>query len=362
MSLPTSLPSHEPTVSVPDSTAHVPDPTVNVPEPTVSVIIPCWNAEATLAEAIESALAQTVEPLEVLVVDEGSSDRSVAIAASFGSPVRILHNTVGGPGAARQIGVNEARGEFIAFVDADDRLDPTKHAKQLALLTSRDPYTLVHTGSMIFDPDGRCPPTRRHGGESAVGNCLPVIFEQNPVCGASIMMRRSVILELGNYDADLWDTEHFGLSLIAATRCEFVYLPEPLYRVRRPQMSLSSREINLPSQSCHMATMHWFARERFRLRCPEAFATLPPQSVQQYMIEPVVQAAKEAHHRRDTTNDYRRLLRLARQLAPLDTEIRYMWHQRWIPNRWWRMWDRFRLKTNSNARSLGASSLAAEVS
>ena len=70
---------------------------------TVSVIIPCLNAEATLAEAIGSALDQTVPPLEVLVVDDGSSDRSVAVAATFGPKVRILDNTIGGrarPGAS----------------------------------------------------------------------------------------------------------------------------------------------------------------------------------------------------------------------------------------------------------------------
>lgn len=305
---------------------------MNTPSPTVSVIIPCLNAEETLAEAIDTALSQTVPPLEVLVIDDGSTDRSVAVAASFGPVVRVLQNTIRGPGAARRIGVNEARGEFIAFVDADDVLDPTKHEKQLVVLTGRDTRTLVHTGATIFWSDNRHPAVRRPGGEQATGSCLQTVFERNPVCGASTMLRRSVIIELGNYDPDLFGTEDFGMSLMAAACCEFVYLPEPLYQIRR-------HETNLSSRACHMAYMHWLAQERFRLRRPEAFAQLPAESVRQYMVEPVLRTAKEAHYRRDT-NDYARLLRLARRLAPRDAEIRRMWHKRWVPMSVLRAWDR----------------------
>jgi len=305
---------------------------VSTPNPTVSVIIPCLDAEDTLAEAIHSVLSQTIPPLEVLVIDDGSVDRSVAVAASFGAKVRVLYNDIGGPGAARRIAVREARGEYIAFVDADDTVDPTKHEKQLAILTRSDSHTLVHTGASIFWSDGRHPPTERPSAAEATGRCLRTVFERNPVCGASTMLRRSVILELGNYDPDLFGTEDFGMSLMAASCCEFVYLPEPLYRIRRHGSNLSSRP-------CHMAYMHWLAQERFRQRRPEAFAQLPAESVRQYMIEPVLQAVKDAHWRRDT-NDYARLLKLARQLAPEDPEIRRMWHKRWIPMRVLRAWDR----------------------
>ncbi|MBI4578298.1 MAG: glycosyltransferase family 2 protein [Planctomycetes bacterium] len=302
------------------------------PGASVSVIIPCLNAEATLAEAIHSALEQTVPPVEVLVIDDGSTDRSVAVAAAEGPKVRILHNTIGGPGAARRIGVSEAKGDFIAFVDADDVLDPTKHEKQLAVLQRSHPHTLAHTGAMIFRSDNRQAPTERLGGGLAVGRCLRTVFERNPVCGASSMLRRSVILELGNYDPDLVGTEDFGMSLMAASCCEFVYLPEPLYRIRRHGNNLSSRP-------CHMAYMHWLAQERFRQRRPEAFARLAAESVRQYMVEPVLRVAKEAHYRRDS-DAYRQLLALAHRLVPDDSEIRRMWRKRWIPMDVLRWWDR----------------------
>lgn len=301
---------------------------------TVSVIIPCLNAEATLAEAINSALSQSVPPLEVLVVDDGSTDRSVAVAASYDSKVRVLYNSIGGPGAARRIGVNEACGEYIAFVDADDTLDPFKHEKQLDVLQRNDPRTLVHTGASIFWSDNRHPPMERGGGEDATGRCLQTIFERNPVCGASTMLRRSVILELGNYDPDLFGTEDFGMSLMAATCCEFVYIAEPLYHIRRHDSNLSGRP-------CHMAYMHWLAQERLRERRPEAFARLPVDTVHGCMVEPVIQAVKNAHWRRDS-RDYRRLLKLAYRLAPSDPEIRRIWQKRWIPICALRAWDRMR--------------------
>lgn len=313
--------------------------------PTVSVIIPCLNAEATLAEAINSVLAQTVPPLEVLVIDDGSTDRSVAVAASYGSRVRVMYNDLGGPGAARRMGVREARGEYVAFVDADDAVEPSKHEKQLEILTARDSHTLVHTGAMIFWSDNLQPPVERPGGEQAIGRCLQAVFERNPVCGASTMLRRSVLLELGNYDADLFGTEDFGMSLMAASCCEFVYIPEPLYRIRRHGANLSGR-------SCHMAYMHWLAQERFRQRRPGAFAELPVESVQQFMIDPVLRAVKEAHWRRETS-DYARLLKLAHRIAPDDAEIRRLWHKRWIPMGALRAWDRF---------STGLHPAAAEVS
>jgi glycosyltransferase involved in cell wall biosynthesis len=89
-----------------------------------SVVIPVFNAERYLAEAISSALAQTLSPLEILVVDDGSTDGSRAVAERFGGLVRVLSGPNAGPSAARNRGVREARGSWIAFLDGDDRWEP----------------------------------------------------------------------------------------------------------------------------------------------------------------------------------------------------------------------------------------------
>jgi glycosyltransferase involved in cell wall biosynthesis len=289
----------------------------------VTVVIPCLNMEGTLAEAIESVLAQTARPMEILVMDDGSTDNSTDIARSFGRPVRVLPNREGCTGGARGGGTSEAAGTFITFCDADDTIHPTKIEKQLAIFESDDANTLVHTGAEIFFDDGSRPPYFRKSGEAATGRSLRVIFERNPVCGASVMMRRETILKLGNYDPALRGTDDYGLSLVAATRCDFVYLPEPLYRMRRHGGNMTNRKAN-------MIYFHWLAQEKFRRQCPDDFAALPAESIREYMIEPVLRTVRETYWRRESVG-YRRLLALAYRLAPQDPVIRMLWHRRWCP-------------------------------
>lgn len=104
----------------------------------VSVVVPVRDGAAHLAEALASVLAQDVEPVEVIVVDDGSTDRSAEIAESAGPLVRVVRQAALGVAAARNRGVREARGEWIAFLDADDRwLAGKQRAQEAALLAER---------------------------------------------------------------------------------------------------------------------------------------------------------------------------------------------------------------------------------
>lgn len=98
----------------------------------VSVVIPCYNGAKYLRETIQSALAQTHPPLEILVIDDGSTDDSAAIAELFGPPVRVIRQTNQGESVARNRGIDEAQGDWIAFLDADDLWLPEKLETQLA--------------------------------------------------------------------------------------------------------------------------------------------------------------------------------------------------------------------------------------
>ena len=100
----------------------------------VSVVIPCFNAAPYLRATLESALAQTHRPLEIIVVDDGSTDGSAGIAASYGSPVRVLRQPNRGESAARNRAMDVARGAWIATLDADDVREPRKLAVQFAAL------------------------------------------------------------------------------------------------------------------------------------------------------------------------------------------------------------------------------------
>jgi cellulose synthase/poly-beta-1,6-N-acetylglucosamine synthase-like glycosyltransferase len=98
---------------------------------TVSVVIPAYNAAATIAAAIESVLAQTRPPEEIIVVDDGSKDETSAVVELFGPAVRLLRQANAGCGQARNTGAREARGTWLAFLDADDLWLPTKLERQL---------------------------------------------------------------------------------------------------------------------------------------------------------------------------------------------------------------------------------------
>src|SRR6516165_7339471 len=98
----------------------------------VSVIIPAYNVETFLHQTIESVLHQTYPVAEVIVVDDGSTDRSFEVAKSFGSPVHVLCQVNAGASIARNHALDHASGDLIAFLDADDLWEPQKMERQIA--------------------------------------------------------------------------------------------------------------------------------------------------------------------------------------------------------------------------------------
>src|SRR5579884_658579 len=101
----------------------------------VSVVLPCFNAARFLPAALDSALSQTYLPFEVILVDDGSTDDSVAIAESYGPLVRVIRQTNQGESVARNRGLDAARGDLVAFLDADDIWERGKLGRQLSLFT-----------------------------------------------------------------------------------------------------------------------------------------------------------------------------------------------------------------------------------
>jgi glycosyltransferase involved in cell wall biosynthesis len=112
--------------------------------PLITVIIGAYNAERYLGEAIESVLAQTYRNFELIVVDDGSTDRTGEIAASYGDPVRCIRQANGGMAASRNRAIPEARGDYLAFLDADDRFPPEKLEQQLAVFEADPELDVVY--------------------------------------------------------------------------------------------------------------------------------------------------------------------------------------------------------------------------
>lgn len=128
----------------------------------VSVVIPAYNCEAYLAEALESAFAQTRAADEILVVDDGSQDATATVAARYTGRIALFRQERGGIGAARNLGITKATGTHIAFLDADDRWLPEKIERQLAALEDQPWIDMNCTGvRQFYSPEINVPEEER---------------------------------------------------------------------------------------------------------------------------------------------------------------------------------------------------------
>lgn len=116
----------------------------------VSCIVPVFNGESYLGEALDSILAQTYRPIEVIVVDDGSTDGTAAVVARYGDRIRHVRQNNGGAPTARNLGLSVATGEFVAFLDADDLWHPEKLARQMARFEARPQLDLCVTHLQRF--------------------------------------------------------------------------------------------------------------------------------------------------------------------------------------------------------------------
>ena len=163
--------------------------------PLVSCVIPVWNGEKYLGEAIRSVLDQTYPKIEVVIVDDGSTDATPGVIASFGDRVASIRQEQSGPAAARNTGITASKGEFIAFLDSDDIWEASKTALQVELLLSRkDVSVCLCEIKNFWSPEIAVP----EGADSGDG--------ADPVSGwfaQSMMIRRSVFDVVGLFDATL---------------------------------------------------------------------------------------------------------------------------------------------------------------
>lgn len=164
--------------------------------PLVSCIVPVFNGAAYLQEALTSIRAQTYRSLEILVVDDGSTDETAAIARGFDDAVRYLHQANTGPAAARNLGIASARGDFIAFLDADDLWHGEKLARQMARFEGEPALDVCLTHVQNFWTD-----ELREEADRLRGH-----FRAQPLPGYSsvaLLARRAVFERVGRYDAAL---------------------------------------------------------------------------------------------------------------------------------------------------------------
>lgn len=222
-------------------------------EPLVSTIIPAFNAAESLQETLTSVTRQTYRNLDIIVVDDGSTDDTAEIARRhmrLDTRVRLLQKENGGVASARNAGIHASRGEYVAFIDADDLWHRTKIEKQVAVLRAASQnVALVYAPFRLIDEQGSVLGFQRRIGVE--GWVLYRHFHANLVGnGSSILVRRTVLEELGGFDTTLRAAgaegcEDLLLQLRIAARYQFREVPEYLvgYRRRRGSMSSDSEQM-----------------------------------------------------------------------------------------------------------------------
>jgi len=198
----------------------------------VSVIIPTYNYGRFIAEAIQSVLQQTHRPDEIVVVDDGSTDDTAQVVAGFGDAVKYVRQDNGGVCAARNKGVAESTGEIIAFMDADDTMEPESIAKQVALFGDEH-VGLVHCGLRLFDDEsGETIELQLEGGEDGVADNL-LLWEGASIAGpGAILVTREAFDSVDGFDTGMKVGEDWDFCYRVARKFKVRFVPEPLVNYR----------------------------------------------------------------------------------------------------------------------------------
>ena len=204
--------------------------------PLVSVVIPCYNAERYVADAIRSALSQTYPRVEVIVVDDGSTDGSLKVIQSFGSAIRWETGPNRNSCGARNRGVELANGELIQFLDADDWLCPRKLEIQVAAAIEHAP-AIVYCDYELIDLEGN----RRTVRQDPDASDPVVLWARTSSIPAALLHWKSLFLSVGGFRIDLPYADDNDLHLrLACAGATFYHLPEALCTWRHVPQSLNS--------------------------------------------------------------------------------------------------------------------------
>jgi glycosyltransferase involved in cell wall biosynthesis len=197
-------------------------------EPLISIVVRCHNYGRYLPEAIESALAQDYPNLEVIVIDDGSTDDSLEVASRYRDRVKVFTQQNEGLARTSNRGASEAKGEYVMFLDADDRLEPTYVSELHDALDRKPEASFAYCSARLFGAESRIAPARPFSAFSLVRG-------RNYV-NTSALTRRGDYLDAGGYPKDLgegaFDDWDFWLTMVKRGH-RGTYVPKPLLLWRR---------------------------------------------------------------------------------------------------------------------------------
>ena len=295
----------------------------------VSVVIPVYNSEQYITECIDSALTQTYQNIEIIIVDDGSTDNTVNIISEYNNElIKLFHQKNTGSGAARNHGIEQASGTWIAFLDADDIWLPDKLQKQLEHCSDLDwSHTDLYLHGDVYPRHTKTTElTPKHS-----GFILKNLLVENSIGTSSVIIKKEILQKLGAFNTDLRALQDWDLWLRVAAENQICYVDEPLvyYRVHSSSVSRNVRKtlpyhLNLIknvfsqnglardlqelkhealSRSCHICSQIAEQEEDYLFSCSCAFKALiyRPQDMSNYsrlikiMSKTVISFSKHSH-------------------------------------------------------------------
>ena len=220
----------------------------------ITIIIPLYNKEASIATALHGVLAQTYQDFEVVVVDDGSTDGGAAVVEQFDDPrIRLIRQANGGVSAARNRGIAEARGEHVAFLDADDEWMP-EFLEEIAALIAAYPESKARATNYIFNSNGvKSPTLLRKIPFTEERGVMTNYFEvascsHPPVCSICVCIDRDLLQEIGGFPVSIKSGEDLLTWARIAVRTQWAYSMKPLAQYNFDQVSIKEPPTRIPEE------------------------------------------------------------------------------------------------------------------
>lgn len=220
----------------------------------ISIIIPLYNKEASIAAALRGVLAQTYQDFEIVVVDDGSTDGGAAVVETFTDPrIRLIRQENGGVSAARNRGIAEARGEHIAFLDADDEWIP-EFLEEIAALIAEYPECRARATNYIFNSNGVKSPTILRKmpfteGRGVLTNYFEVAScSHPPMWTSAVCIDRDLLQEIGGFPIGIKSGEDLLTWARVAVCTNWAYSMKPLAQFNVEGYDMKERPKRIPSE------------------------------------------------------------------------------------------------------------------
>jgi glycosyltransferase involved in cell wall biosynthesis len=202
--------------------------------------MPAFNVGWCVARAVDSVLTQSLREREVVVVDDGSTDDTASVLARYGDAIRVIRQTNAGMSAARNAGIRMARGNLVAFLDADDWWHPDKLQRQATLMRERPELGFCSTAARVVNPEGRLLNVWHCPGPN--NDMLRTLFAENAAIAggcSAVMVRRELLDRVGLFDESLRGFEDPDLWIRLSAVSRYACIDEPLVEILRREHSVS---------------------------------------------------------------------------------------------------------------------------